>query len=131
MVKPRLELWAKSWASIAGNDAETLLDRAQVGSLTGKWHFLKLGYGDDTNGFFNLARDTAKLSQYTRIYSNLFFYDIALKAKAGLYPALPFRTQNRSDYFFLRLLLKYPKKTIPPVPKSSIEAGSGTGAGPD
>jgi len=26
------------WAGIAGDDAETLLDRAQVGSLTGKWH---------------------------------------------------------------------------------------------
>jgi len=50
------------WAGVARNDPETLLGAAQVGSLTGKWHFLKLGYGDDTNGFFKLAEDPAKLS---------------------------------------------------------------------
>jgi hypothetical protein len=33
--------WLNCGQAIAGNGAEALLDRAQVGSLTGKWHFLK------------------------------------------------------------------------------------------
>jgi hypothetical protein len=60
--KPRPEPAVKCGQAATWNGTETLLDGVQVGSLTGNWHFLKLGYGDDTNGFFKLAEDPAKLS---------------------------------------------------------------------